>query len=742
MDIFRVIKSYTIPYENSNANERRRNVGLYDNELSALKNTINERNINKIEEGVTPLLFALKQYFSTNRINENIIKLLLDSGADPNIAEEDRGYTPLMFAIHENNSYIIKLLLDKGADINYVFNYGVIGSQYHETILMYCLTYTYKRRDYHDENKYDAIKILVENDNIDLNKKNNLNDNVLTHCTLEITLEELLYLFTFEKVNRELDFNHKNDLGSNALLIAIEHIIKYLENYDSILVYRFIYNLLERCDVNNVNIYGDTPLTLATQYGDPDYVKLLFNYEENKPNIDYQEPYNKNTVIHETVLSNNIEVFKILLTHNANLELADKEGVTPLLSAIELENVTMVKLLLDAGANKNHKDKTGKSATDYAKECESDEIKEFFEINAKIWKGSTKQDMELYDTFFESPLEWSNCPVCLQYIERNNGCMYMAHDCNKSDRFYHKELYEKYKFLNYENKFMIEWCTVCGRISKEHKHYIKANSDANVPTFAALRPDIRRRLEAEETFVFFEDENCKGFGGGGVEEKAARFRRLREYAKELQEDIDVKTYNTAMKELVEEVWNAPLFRTKKIAQVLKEKKFNIPASNFPNNSSNKKISKGAVEEALEANAVNIPYEGLMPEVVERSDDIACSIMASAREDDNENTLYKFHHEDRGGIDHSDSIICKDDIDIYIKFMISDLFGNERFGKCFDTPCNALLYPKEVKNIITSDTYDVYRKLFNSKMAIKGGKFSTRKLRNAKKRKTYKLDETK
>lgn len=723
MDIFRVIESYSGPNENSNSNES--NVEIDGNNLLALKNTINERNINKIVDGVTPLLYALKLDFANINMKTATVEILLDSGADPNIAEEDREYTPLMYAIHENNSYIIKILLDKGADINYVFNYGVIGSPYHETILMYCLTYTYERRDYHDEHKYNAIKILVENDNIDLNKTNNLKDNILTHCTRQLHLEELLYLFTFDKVNRELDFNHKNDLGSNALLIAIEHIIRYLENYDSILVYRFIYNLLQRCDVNNVNIYGDTPLTLATQYGDPDYVKLLFYYEENKPDIDYQEPRNKNTVIHESILSNNFEVFKILLTHSPNLELADTDGVTPLLSAIELENVTMVKSLLNAGANKNHKDKRRKNAYDYARECESDEIKELFEIDAKIWKGSSKQDMELYDTFFESPLEWSNCPVCLQYIERNRGCMYMAHDCNISDRFYHKELYEKYKFLNYDNKPTIEWCTVCGRISKEHKHYTKANSDSDVPTFAALRPDIRRRLEAEETFVFFEDENCKGFGGGGVEEKAARFRRLREYAKELQDDIDVKTYNNAMKELVEEVWNAPLFRTKKIAQVLKEKKFNIPASNFPNNSKGV-VSKGAVEEALEGDAVNIAYDGKMPEIVERSDDVACSIMASEREEDIENTLYKFHHEDRNGKDHTGSIICKDDIDNYVKFMISN-FQDERFGKCFDRTCDALFYPQEVKNIISDEIYTKYKKLFNAKMSMKGGKRKSRKI---------------
>ena len=742
MDIFRIIEVYSHPNENSNNNNNtneRTNVVINETDLLPLKDIINERNINEIKNGFTPLLFTLSRFFTYNNTKNKIIKLLLNSGADPNIVPENTNYSPLIYAIHENNSYAIKLLLNNGANINYLFNGNDLGYPFDLTVLMETLIYTYENRDYYDENKYDAIKILVEDDNIDFNIVNTNKDNVLTYATGKILLEEIEYLLSFDKFKRNLNFNHKNALDSNALLITIEHIIKYLENYDSILVYRFINSLLARCDVNNINIYGDTPLTLATQYGDPDYVKLLFLYDENKPNINYQEPINKNTVIHESILSNNVEVFKILLSHNPNLELADTEGVTPLLSAIELEHAMMVKYLLDAGANKNHKDKKGKNAYDYAKKCESDEIKELFEIDAKIWRGSSKQDMELYDTFFESPLEWSNCPVCLQYIERNRGCMYMAHDCNTSDHYYHKELYEKYKFLNYDNKPTIEWCTVCGRISKEHKHYIKVYSDSDVLTFAPLRPDIRRRLEAEETFVFFEDENCKGFGGGGVEEKAARFRRLREYAKELQDDIDKKTYNNAMKELIEEVWNAPLFRTKKVAQILKEKRFNIPASNFSNNSKGT-VSKGAVEEALEGDAVNIPYDGKMPEIVERTVDVACSIMASEREEDIENTLYKFHHEDRNGKDHTGSIICKDDIDNYVKFMISN-FQDKRFGKCFDTTCDALFYPQEVKNIISDEIYTKYKKLFNTKMANKGGKRKSRKIKNNKKKITRKIKKS-
>ena len=126
----------------------------------------------------------------------------------------------------------------------------------------------------------------------------------------------------------------------------------------------------------------------------------------------------------------------------------------------------------------------------------------------------------------------------------------------------------------------------------------------------------------------------------------------------------------------------------------------------------------------------------MPEEVERSDDVFCSVMLSEREDDPENTLYKFHHEDRGGLDHSNSIICKDDLNMLIT-EISKNFSDERFSKCFDTECNATLYPQEIKGAVPDDTYEKYRKLFNAKMAAKGGKRKTRKIKGKTKKSTRK-----
>ena len=62
-------------------------------------------------KGDTPLMIS-----SMMKGNFNIVKLLLDKGADPNIG--NYGSTALVYAIQRRNDNIVRLLLDRGADPN------------------------------------------------------------------------------------------------------------------------------------------------------------------------------------------------------------------------------------------------------------------------------------------------------------------------------------------------------------------------------------------------------------------------------------------------------------------------------------------------------------------------------------------------------------------------------------------------------------------------------------------------
>jgi ankyrin repeat protein len=56
----------------------------------------------------------------------------------------------------------------------------------------------------------------------------------------------------------------------------------------------------------------------------------------------------------------------LLLTRKANTEVANDAGETPLISAVHRHDVELTKLLLQAGADPDRSDNSGRSARDYA----------------------------------------------------------------------------------------------------------------------------------------------------------------------------------------------------------------------------------------------------------------------------------------------------------------------------------------------------------------------------------------
>lgn len=616
---------------------------------------------------------------------------LLNTGDIPGVIEAlDAGFdvnkkglgddTPLMVASVSDSLEMVTLLLDRGADVNATNSSGFTALIYAS---MEGLTDIVNELCLHsaDVNIYDnegrgALSIAAEGGHLAIVKKLVLRGaNIDAKDNSNLTPLMVAVRTGHESVVTELckshaDVNLAANGGTTALMLACEgdspEIVRELCNYNA--------NVSAQTDD------GVSALLYTSKMGYAEIVDILLEHEAD-PNM------SSNTGLSPIMggaYSNNPTIIRALLANNADVNHTDDRGITALMMASTLGKFEAVKALCEGGADRTMTLPDGKTAADLAKTAE---IREYLSSSSNLrvsvekWKGLTQSDIGKLDTIFEdNAINYSTCPVCLEYVERSEACMYMKHDCSKGP-YYHKRLYEKYK-----SDGLICWCTICSRISHGHRHYKLTNEGGG-------KPDLEK---AGDPFA----RNCASQGGGGLEEKLSRFRRLREYALELEDDVDKKTKTKAMDELVEEVWNAPLRREKKLlGKIRNEKKWNIGPEKFRGNRVNANV-----------NAPNIPFTGKLPEKKTGRNNVMMN--------DDIPVLVYSHKQRNGSIEKHG--IAEETLEGFLKAAVKE-FGLASFGYCFMHPgCDAVLHPEEIKGHVPDDLYKEYKKKFNRKFAAQGG----------------------
>ena len=328
------------------------------------------------------------------------------------------------------------------------------------------------------------------------------------------------------------------------------------------------------------------------------------------------------------------------------------------------------------------------------------------EIDVKpteMWKGYTENDVRLLHDVFEKPSDISLCPFCLNYAERVDGCMYMTHTCEKARR--HEALYNRMKD---SGTGKVEWCTLCGRPSRKHRHFRLALPTNPSFEFADVVPTDQGQ------FRFF-DTDCKASGGGGHEEKIRRFNRLLQYSCELQGEVGKIPEKEALTELVEEMWIAALSRNRAVPRIIESKRFDFPCA-FPEDAA-------VVTRPDEVDHPDVPRpaeEKELTPVKHETPDNECVAELGPHED--KRPVYQFRHKQANGsiYEHKNEYVCGEDLEAMIR-------ANIFTGLCPMNPdkCKAKLYPEEVKGIVSDEYYEVYRKNFNRvNAAAVGGSSST------------------
>lgn len=279
----------------------------------------------------------MKATLGRNRINnagnKEIVELLLNAKADPNI-QDLRGNTALILAAEHGKTETVELLLSKGAKPNiktFTKNMATFRSQNDRTALMEAALEGYK----------EIVELLLDAE-ADPNIQSKNGDTALILATNTDQPDTVRLL-----LKAKADPNIQNKQGVGALIRAA------CNGYTDI-----VKELLEvNADLNVKNSHGITPLIWAAQGGHKEIAELLINA---KADLNIQSQYGDTALISSAFLGRE-DIVKLLVEAKANLNAQNRFGSTALMLAADKRHKEVVKLLLEAGADADIKDNDGRT---------------------------------------------------------------------------------------------------------------------------------------------------------------------------------------------------------------------------------------------------------------------------------------------------------------------------------------------------------------------------------------------
>lgn len=264
------------------------------------------------------------------RGNLEEVRRQLDRGLPPNAVKGNLPFT--LWAIKYGKLDILKLLLQNGADVNKKED-GKGG-----TALFYAV----------QKNYAEAVKLLLDQDDILVDQKDNDGNTPLKKACYDGHRNIAVLL-----LNKGADVNAKNNEDFSPLWDSVKEnhpdIVKLLLDQDDIQVdpktnqgmtplhmactggYLDIAMLLLKkgADVNAQDNRGISPLFFAVAKDHPDVVKLLL--EQKGILVDLQEMSYGYAPLHQAAEGGNIVMIKLLVEQgNAGTSLKNKAGETPL----------------------------------------------------------------------------------------------------------------------------------------------------------------------------------------------------------------------------------------------------------------------------------------------------------------------------------------------------------------------------------------------------------------------------
>jgi ankyrin repeat protein len=298
---------------------------------------------NKDLSGKTALRYAVDRYPSEPAKQGEIIKMLVDRGADPFLPDV-AGTSPAQVALKSDINILDAMFNSKNinntaADGRTILHYAADALMTKEVELLLSKGASVQIKDKADRTALDLV--LLYPDKLEAAQ-------IAEKLILKGANPSFPEFAWFAQTVRAPDYNAVRFANGNSPLH--EAISRYQYGFASFL-------LLNKADPNNKNLNGDAPLHLAVKAGYVEGATLLLSMNANPDILDA----NHNTPLLLPIpAARRLEMIKLLLKFKANPALADNQGNTPLHKAV-IQSYTpeIVETLIQAGAPVNAQNANG-----------------------------------------------------------------------------------------------------------------------------------------------------------------------------------------------------------------------------------------------------------------------------------------------------------------------------------------------------------------------------------------------
>ncbi len=325
-----------------------------------------KRDLNKVDENGNILLHE-----AVRNGNLEAVQLLLENGAVVDLTDE-MGNTALMLASWNGEKDLVSLLVQEGADINSVNRWGYTP--------LICAS----------SKRQSAVGAILLSLGADPEVENIEGDTALLIASKQDDTELLSNLFL-----KGADIHHQNKNGLDSLMLAA---LVGAENAVQLL-------LKSGADVSKTSKEGYTALMYASEQGYLNIVQMLtdwgvdlsmknknglkavdlayaggkkeiVNYFFDKMGEEALEPQYRELPkkFFSAVSKGDMVAVKEMLSWGVDINKPDSYGTTPLMAASFKGYETLVRYLIDSGADMELRDQNGLTAIDYAVKNEKYEV--------------------------------------------------------------------------------------------------------------------------------------------------------------------------------------------------------------------------------------------------------------------------------------------------------------------------------------------------------------------------------